>query len=100
MIIRCRIQTDHKAEQVGVGMFIKAAARREQDTAGVCEDFAQQPVIGRNGVEVIDDNQAVIFQASQKTGVPSESLRFGFVSVKIICKIQIDNIFFQATGLV
>ena len=32
--------------------------------------------------------------------MPSEPLRFGLVRVIIICKIQIDNICFQATGVV
>ena len=64
-------------------MFIKAAARGKQNAAGVCKNRTQRFVVSCDGIEIIYDNQAVVFQAAQESVVASEPIRFGFVRIII-----------------
>ena len=45
-------------------MFIKAAARGKQNAAGVCKNRTQRFVVRCDGIKIIYDNQAVVFQAA------------------------------------
>ena len=59
----------------------------------------QQAVPGCDGIEIVDNQQAVIPKSAQQAMVSAESCIGSFVFVHIISKVHIYNIILQITGV-
>ena len=59
----------------------------------------QQAVPGCDGIEIVDNQQAVIPKSAQQAMVSAESGIHCFIVIHIIGKIQISNITFQVAGV-
>ena len=65
----------------------------------VIQHYIQQTVPCRDGIEIVDDQQAILPQLAQQAMVPAESGIHRFIVIHIIGKVQTGNITLQIPGV-
>ena len=85
--------------QIHGSIVVKSAACGEDDSAMVIHHYIQQTVFCCDGIEIVDDQQAVLPQFAQQSMVSAESGIRRFGVIHIIGKAQTGNVTFQVSGV-